>query len=174
MADQPRQGLTAKVAQAGIVPRIMQSWWAPGRVVAGLRGLPERGLIAVLMAAMLVFLIAQAPGHQRAAQLDPSVPFDARMGGALLAVMFMMPLLAYAVAALVSALSRLAGRPVAPGNSRLALFWALLAVAPAMLLAGLTEGLVGPGAALSLTRGLAGLGFLVIWGAGLRALAGNG
>ena len=173
MADQPRPGLTAKVAQAGIVPRIMQSWWAPGRVVSGLRGMPDRGLIAVLMAAMLVFLIAQAPGHQRAAQLDPSVPFQARMGGAILAVMFMKPLLAYALAALVSGLSRLVGRPVAPADSRLALFWALLAVAPAMLLSGLTEGFVGPGPALGLTRGLAGLGFLVIWGAGLRALAGN-
>lgn len=159
------------MTRAGIVPRILQSWWAPGRVVASLRGMPDRGLIAVLMAAMLVFLIAQAPGHQRAAQLDPSVPFQARMGGALLAVMFMMPLVAYAVAALVAGLSRLTPRRVAPADSRLALFWALLAVAPAMLLAGLTEGLVGAGPALTVTRLLAGGGFLVIWGAGLRVLA---
>ncbi len=117
--------------RAGIVPRIMQSWWAPGRVVASLRGTPERVLIVILMAAMLIFLIAQAPGHTRAAHLDPSVPFEARMGGAL------------------------------------------LAVAPAMLLAGLVEGFVGPGAALSLVRVVAGFGFLVIWGAGLRVLAGK-
>ncbi len=76
-------------------------------------------------------------------------------------------------AALVSALSRLTPWPVAPQDSRLALFWALLAIAPAMLLAGLTAGLVGPGPALGVTRAVAGLGFLVIWGAGLRALAGN-
>lgn len=161
------------MTRTGIVPRILESWWAPGRVVGSLRGLPDRALIVVLMTAMLIFLVAQAPVHQRAAQIDPSVPFQARMGGALLAVMFMLPLLAYALAALVSALSRLTPRPVAPQDSRLALFWALLAVAPAMLLAGLTAGLVGPGPALTFTRGLAGLGFLVIWGAGLRALAGK-
>ena len=159
--------------RAGIVPRIAQSWWAPGRVVTSLRGTPERVLIVILMAAMLIFLIAQAPGHARAAHLDPSVPLEARMGGALLAVMFMMPLLAYALAELVAFLSRLTPWPVASQDSRLALFWALLAVAPAMLLSGLTEGFAGPGAALTLTRVVAGLGFLVIWGAGLRALAGK-
>lgn len=95
------------------------------------------------------------------------------MGGALLAVMFMMPLLAYALAELVAFLSRLTPWPVASQDSRLALFWALLAIAPAMLLSGLTEGFAGPGAALTLTRAVAGLGFLVIWGAGLRALAGK-
>ncbi len=159
------------MAQAGIVPRIVRSWWEPGRVVASLRGLPDRALIAVLMAAMLIFLIAQAPIHARAAHSDPSVPLQARMGGAMLAVLFMMPLLAYALAALASALSRLTSRPVPPQESRLALFWALLAVSPAMLLAGLTAGLVGPGPALGLVRTVAGIGFLVIWGAGLRTLS---
>ena len=91
--------------------------------------------------------------------------------GAILAVLFVMPLLAYALAALVAALSRLTSKPVSGLESRLALFWALLAVSPAMLLAGLTAGLVGPGLPLALTHWLAGLGFLVIWGAGLRALA---
>ncbi|MBD9528253.1 MULTISPECIES: hypothetical protein [Paracoccus] len=158
------------MTRAGLVPRIIESWRAPGRVVNSLRGLPDRALIAILMSAMLVFLIAQAPQHARDAHLDPSVPLQARMGGALLAVMFMMPLLAYGLAALVSILSRLTPRPIDGQDSRLALFWALLAVSPAMLLAGLTAGLIGPGAALTLTRAVAGLGFLVIWGAGLGAL----
>lgn len=159
------------MTQAGIVPRIVQSWWAPGRVVDTLRGMPDRVLIVILMLAMLVFLVAQAPEHARAAHLDPAVPLSARMGGAALAVMFMMPLLAYGLAALVAALSRLTRHPVSGPQSRLALFWALLAVTPAMLLAGLTAGLVGPGAALTATRAVAGIGFLVIWGAGLRALS---
>ncbi|MFT4015044.1 MAG: hypothetical protein QM682_16980 [Paracoccus sp. (in: a-proteobacteria)] len=159
------------MAQAGIVPRIMRSWWAPGRVVASLRGMPERGLIVLLMLALLIFLVAQAPEHARAAQLDPSVPLDARIGGAVLAVLFMMPLLAYGLASLVSVLSRLARRPVSATDSRLALFWALLAVSPAMLLSGLVAGLIGPGPALGLVRAIAGIGFLGIWGAGLRALS---
>lgn len=169
MADAPRQSVSA--APQGILPRVLQSWWAPRRVVRGLADMPDRALVAVLMAAMLIFLIAQTPGHARAAQLDPSVPLDARLGGALMAVMFLMPLLAYGVAALVSGLSRLTGRRLDPRHSRLALFWALLAVSPAMLLAGLVAGLIGPGPALAICQAVAGIGFLVIWGAGISALA---
>ena len=150
---------------------MLQSWVAPRRVVRGLSGMPEGSKLAVLMAAMLIFLIAQAPGHARLAQLDPAVPFQARMGGALLAVMFMMPILAYGLAALASLLSRLTPWRLTPGDSRLALFWALLAVAPAMLLAGLVAGLVGQGSALALVQAVSGLGFLMIWGAGIAALA---
>ncbi|WP_440800092.1 hypothetical protein [Paracoccus sp. 22332] len=159
------------MSRGGIVPRMLQSWVAPRRVVRGLSDMPERVKLAVLMAAMLIFLIAQAPANARLAQIDPSVPFQARMGGALLAVMFMMPILAYALAGLVAALSRLSPWRLTPEDSRLALFWALLAVAPAMLLAGLVAGLVGQGPGLTLVRAACGLGFLMIWGAGLSALA---
>ncbi|MFN3275877.1 MAG: hypothetical protein ACK41U_14535 [Paracoccus sp. (in: a-proteobacteria)] len=151
--------------------RVMQSWWAPRRVVRGLSGMPDRVLLVVLMLAMLFMLVAQAPQHARAAQLDPAIPFEARMGAALMAVMFMAPLLAYAVAALVALIARATPWRLAPEDSRLALFWALLAVAPAMLLAGLVAGMIGPGPALTLTRAVAGLGFLMIWGAGVSVLA---
>ncbi|MTE01439.1 hypothetical protein GIY56_14215 [Paracoccus sp. YIM 132242] len=158
-------------ASGGIAPRVLQSWVAPRRVVRGLSAMPERVKLVVLMAAMLVFLVAQAPAHARLAQLDPSVPFEARMGGALLAVMFLMPVLAYAVASLVTLLSRLTPWHLTQEDSRLALFWALLAVAPAMLLAGLVAGLVGPGPALAVVQAICGAGFLMIWGAGIAALA---
>ena len=150
---------------------MLQSWVAPRRVVRGLSDMTEGSRLAVLMAAMLVFLIAQAPENARLAQLDPLVPFQARMGGALLAVLFLMPLLAYGLAALVSALSRLSPWQLRPEDSRLALFWALLAVAPAMLLAGLVSGLVGQGPALTLIRAISGIGFVMIWGAGISTLA---
>nr|WP_252733662.1 hypothetical protein [Paracoccus marinaquae] len=149
----------------------MQSWWAPREVVRGLSAMPEAGKLVLLMAAMLIFLIAQAPLHAREAQLDPSVPLEGRMGGALLAVIFIMPLLAYGLASLVALLSRLTPWRLRPEDSRLALFWALLAVAPAMLLWGMVAGLVGPGAAQILTQGLVGIGFVVIWAAGIAALA---
>ena len=158
-------------AGTGMVHRLLESWWAPRRVVRGLAGMPDRVLIAVLMLAMLIFLIAQAPMNARAAQIDPSIPLDARMAGSLMAVIFIMPLLAYGVAALVALVSRATPRRLAPRDSRLALFWALLAVAPAMLLSGLVAGMIGPGPALTLTRAVAGLGFLFIWGAGIAALA---
>lgn len=154
-----------------MVLRVLQSWWAPRRVVRGLAGMTDATLLAVLMLAMVLTLLAQAPFHARAAQLDPSIPLDARLGGAAMGAMFMMPLLAYAVAGLVAILSRATPWRLDARSSRIALFWALLAVAPAMLLAGLVAGLIGPGPALVLTRSVAGLGFLFIWGAGVAALA---
>lgn len=158
-------------ASGGVLPRVMQSWWAPRRVVRGLRAMPERVKLVVLMAAMLIFLVAQAPVHARAAFLDPAIPLGARMGGSLLAVMFLMPVLVYGLATAVGALSRLTPWRLSQEDSRLALFWALLAVSPAMLLAGLVGGMIGPGPALMLSQALAGIGFLVIWGAGIWALA---
>lgn len=157
--------------RGGMVLRVLESWWAPRRVVRGLSAMPDSTLLVVLMLAMLITLVGQAPGLSRAAQLDPSIPLDARIGGAALGTMFMMPLVAYAVAGLTGLLSRATPWRLDPRHARLALFWALLAASPAMLLAGLVEGLIGPGAALTITRLIAGLGFLFIWGAGLRALA---
>jgi len=151
--------------------RVLESWWAPRRVVRGLAAMPDRVLLPVLMLAMLITLVAQTPGLSRAAQLDPSVPLDARIGGAALGTMFMMPLIAYAVAGLSGLLIRLTPWRLEPRHARLALFWALLAAAPATLLAGLVAGLIGPSPALTLTRTVAGLGFLFIWGAGIAALA---
>lgn len=158
------------MTRGGILPRIVQSWWAPRRVVRGLSAMPERVKLVVLMIAMLIFLMAQAPLRAREAQLDPSIPFDARMGGALLAVMFLMPLLAYGMASLVSLVLGLTPWKLSSADSRLALFWALLAVAPAMLLWGMVAGLIGPGPALGLVQLVAGLGFLGIWFGGISAL----
>ncbi|MBK4217224.1 hypothetical protein JJJ17_14930 [Paracoccus caeni] len=149
----------------------MESWWAPRRVVRGLSSMPERVKIAVLMLAMLIFLVAQAPLHARRAALDPSIPLEARMGGAIMAIMFMMPLLAYGLASLISAFSRLTPWRLGPEDSRLALFWALLAVSPAMLLQGLVAGMVGPGPGLIVVQIICGFGFLFIWGAGISVLA---
>ena len=164
MADKTR-------VSAGIAPRVLASWRRPGQVVRGLSPMSEGAMLAVLMGAMLVFLIAQAPGHARAAALDPAVPMAGRMAGALTAVLLMMPLVAYVVASLVALASRLTRWRLAAEDSRLALFWALPAISPAMLLAGLVEGLIGPGPALTITRLIAGIGFLFIWGGGIRALA---
>lgn len=155
----------------GLVPRILASWRRPGTVVRGLSPMSEGALLAILMAAMVIFLIAQAPGHARAAVNDPSVPLGGRMAGAVMAVIFLWPLIAYALAALAGFVAGLFGWRIAPADSRLALFWALFAAAPAVLLSGLVQGLIGPGTALTVTGMIALLGILFIWGAGLRALA---
>ena len=157
-------------AGRGLVPRILQTWRAPVRTVRAMTGMSEAGLLALLLGTMAVYFIAQWPAHARAAALDPSVPLQARLGGALLATLFLMPLIVM-LAALVTQLAiRAFGGRIEGFESRLALVWALAAAAPAMLLQGLTQGFMGPGPASTLVNLLAGAAFLVFWIAGLRAL----
>jgi Na+-transporting methylmalonyl-CoA/oxaloacetate decarboxylase gamma subunit len=85
------------------------------------------------------------------------------MGGALIATLFFVPLLAYAVAGVSHLVARAMGGQGTYLGARMALFWSLLAVGPLMLLQGLLRGLVGPGPALTVV----GLGvlaaFLALW-----------
>ncbi len=81
---------------------ILRAWGQPRglireKLAAGLR--EDRALATVMGAGLLLF-VAQWPRLAREAHLDPSVPLDARMGGALLALLFMLPLALYALAAL--------------------------------------------------------------------------
>ena len=154
-----------------LVPRILSTWRSPRATVAGLRGMAEPSMLALLVGTMAVYFVAQWPGLARAAQLDPLVPLNARLGGALLGTLFLMPLVVLAVAGVVGLIARAAGLALTGADSRLALIWALAATAPAMLLAGLVRGLIGPGPGLVLSQTLAGIAFVVFWAAGLTALS---
>ncbi|MBB1490341.1 MULTISPECIES: hypothetical protein [unclassified Paracoccus (in: a-proteobacteria)] len=154
-----------------LVPRILQTWRRPGAAVRGMAGISEAGLLALLLGTMAVYFVAQWPAHARAAALDPSVPLQARLGGALLATLFLMPLVVMTAALVVQLLLRAFGTRIEGFESRLALVWALAAASPVMLLQGLTQGFVGPGPALTVVNLLAGAAFLVFWIAGLRALS---
>ena len=126
-------------------------------------GAHEGRALATLIGACLLIFVAQWPGLARAAYIDPAFPLDARMGGALLGTLFLLPPIAYAVAALSHLVARLFGGAGSFFSARLALFWALLAVSPLMLLQGLVRGFIGPGPALTLV-GLAVLAaFLTLW-----------
>ena len=139
----------------------------------GLSGLSEPALLALLLGTMAIYFVAQWPGHARAAALDPSVPLQARLGGALMATMFLMPLCVMALALVAGLVARAFGLAVDGRASRLALIWALAAVAPVMLLAGLVQGFLGEGPGLTLVHAIAGLSFIAFWVAGLRALSGR-
>ena len=154
----------------GLIPRILSTWRAPGRAVRGMAAMPEPAMLALLFGTMAIYFVAQWPGHARAATLDPSVPLQARLGGALLATLFLMPLIVMAVGTLSGALIRAAGGRIEGRLARLALIWALAATAPVMLLGGLVAGLVWPGPGLTLVHAVAGAAFLLFWIAGLRAL----
>ncbi len=118
------------------------------------------------MAACLLIFVSQWPSLARAAHLDPSIPLDARLGGALLAMLFMLPLICYAIAAVAHLLARMVGGRGSWLSARLALFWSMLAISPLMLLQGALAGLVG--GAVSVVTGIVVLGlFLRIWGAAM-------
>jgi hypothetical protein len=149
---------------------IFSTWRRPRSVMRALlaEGPREDRALASLIGALVLMFVAQWPQHARAAHLDPSVPLEARIAGALMAVLFILPLAAYAVAALSHLVARVFGGHGSFWGTRRVLFWTLLALSPIVLFQGLVAGLIGPGAALSLVQAVAALSFVLIWGAGLR------
>lgn len=149
---------------------IVRSWRSPRAVIrarlAHAEG--ERSVILYLMLACVLIFVAQWPRLSRQAALDDAIPFEGLMAGALFGWLFVAPLFFYVIAGLLGLVLRLA-RPGTPWlGVRLALFWALLAVSPLVLIQGALAALAGPGA-LALLSGLTVLAlFMVILGAGLR------
>ena len=148
---------------------IVRTYRAPRQVLrqklAG--GVREDRALATLMAGCFLVFLSQFPVLSRQAHLDPSVPLDARLGGALMAWLFIAPVAAYVMAAASHLFARLFGGRGTWFGARLALFWALLAASPLWLLNGLVAGFVGPGTALNLAGVVAVGAFLVFWGVGL-------
>jgi hypothetical protein len=156
---------------------IARTYQAPRRVLRRRAAPPasEARALAVLMAGCLMMFVAQWPALSRAAWEDPSIPLDARIGGALFGWLVIAPLAFYGISALSHAIARLFRGRASWFEARMALFWALLASSPLWLLNGLTLGFVGQGAAATLTSTLAGLAFLCFWSAGLIDMEqGNG
>lgn len=152
-----------------LVLDMARSLRAPRRVIRGLAaaGVREPWLLMVLMLACALVFVAQWPRLARAAHLDPSIPLDARLAGALFAWVFLAPLFFYGMAALMTLALWLVRR--VPGASvRLALFWALLVASPLMLLQGLMAGVIGPGLPAALAAMAAAGVFVAVLIAGLR------
>jgi hypothetical protein len=148
-----------------ITTDILESYRRPRAVMrrhlAG--GGHEARALAVLMAACLLMFVAQLPGLARDAHFEPEVPLDARMGGALMAMIFMVPLIAYGVAAASHGIALLFGGKGTFLSARMALFWSMLAISPLMLFHGLARGIVGPGPGLTLTGIVVLAVFLLLW-----------
>jgi hypothetical protein len=130
------------------------------KLEAGVR--EDRALAYVIGACALIF-VAQWPLFSREAFLAPEIWLQERMAGALLGWLMMAPLFFYGVAAAVHLLARVFGGRGTWFTARLALFWTLLALAPLMLLQGLTAGFVGPGPALTAVGVVVAMAFFWIW-----------
>lgn len=127
----------------------------------------DRALVYLMVGCLMVF-VAQTPRLAREAHVTGD-DLGMLMGGTLLAWLFIAPLLLYGLAAFSQLILRAARRPISAFGARMALFWALLASCPIILLWGLTAGFVGPGLELSIV-GLIWLAvFLWFWAGGLLA-----
>lgn len=159
-----------------VVADILATWRSPRAVLRDKLASPPREdrALAVLAGACLLIFVAELPGLARAAHLDPSVPLEARIGGALLATLFVLPLVLYALAGASHLVLRLLGRAGSAYGSRVALFWSLLCIGPMMLVQGLLAGLVGPGWVSGLSGFAVLLAFVALWRAGLAVVRETG
>jgi hypothetical protein len=148
-----------------VTGEILATWRRPRDILRArlAEGPREDRALAVLMGACALMFVAQWPALSRAAALDPSVPLDARIGGALMATIFILPVVLYAVAAASHLLARLLGGKGTHAGARFALFWALLCAAPLSLLNGLVAGLLGPGMQSTLVGLVVLAAFLWLW-----------
>lgn len=132
-------------------------------------GVREDRALAVLMAGCGLLFVAQWPRLAREA-FETEADLNMLMGGSLLALLFILPLVLYGLAGLGRLIARVLGGAGNGFSARMALFWALLAAAPVFLLNGLTEGFLGGGPQTAVT-GILALGvFLWFWLAGLFAV----
>ena len=151
---------------------IVATYRGPGRVVTRIlsRGTREdRALLFLMLGCLLVF-VAQTPRLAREA-FETGVELNALLGASLMAWLFIMPLVLYAIAGLSGVLARLMGSKITSFGARMALFWALLAACPVMLLWGLTAGFVGPGIQMNIVGALWLIAFIWFWIGGFRAAA---
>ena len=156
-----------------VVLDILRTWRSPRATAARRMDGPPREdrALAILLGACALVFVAQLPRLSREAYLDPSIPFDGRMAGALFGWLMIMPLVLYAVAALFHLVLRLAGASTTGFRVRMAVFWALLASSPVWLLAGLMSGFTGDSVGTTMFQVLAVGGFLVFAATGLVAAA---
>ncbi|WP_037315543.1 YIP1 family protein [Ruegeria halocynthiae] len=148
---------------------IVATYRGPGRVVRRLLDLgprEDRALVFV-MAFCVVAFIAQMPNLARRAHLE-GLELNMLMGGALLGSVIILPLLFYFLAFASYGAARLFGGGGTAYGARLALFWALLASTPLILLNGLVAGLIGPGPTLTLVGVVWLVIFVWFWLSGLR------
>lgn len=153
---------------------ILATYRAPGRVIAKrlAMGTREDRAFAILLAGCVTIFIAQWPRLAREAYLSGQ-ELNPILGGQLLVWIFIMPLAFYLLAMISQGILRLFKVYRSGFESRFALFWALLAIAPISLFRGLVGGFIGPGMAFDVVGVIALVAFFVFWFSGLKITAGE-
>lgn len=143
---------------------IVQGWTRPREVIRRhlARGQSEPFAFSLLVAFLVLTFVSLWPVLSRQSLMQPEVPMLQRLVAAGLALLASIPLW-YGVALISRWISGALGGQGSHHAARLALFAALLAVAPAMLLRGLVAGMIGPGVQANLVGSVTAVGFLWIW-----------
>lgn len=161
---------------------MLAMWWRPAVVVARqlAQGVREERALAVLLAGCLLMFVSELPVLQRqaveAGAGDAGAGDDFLRGAsyAFMAWMMLAPLVLYGLAAAGRLGARVFRLRTTGYGARFALFWALLCAAPAVLLYGLTLGLVGPGPAAQVVGAVWIAAFVIFWTIGLRVAGQRG
>jgi hypothetical protein len=156
----------------GVVSDILRTYRTPRAVLRHRIGpeVNESGaLITVMLACSLIF-VAQWPRLARAA-FEAEQDIQVHIGGALLAWVFIMPLVLYILAGALHIVLHLVRGKQSAYEVRMATFWALLAAAPLWLLYGLVVGFIGAGAGVTVIGFIAFAAFTLFWGLGLLEVA---
>jgi ABC-type multidrug transport system fused ATPase/permease subunit len=148
---------------------ILATYKTPGPVFSRrmANGPREDLALVVLMAACFIMFLAQWPRLARQSHLTGE-ELNPLLGGALLGWVFIAPLFFYVVSILSHLVLRMLGKARMAYRTRMALFWALLATSPLILLQGLVAGFIGAGALNNIIGLICFAVFFWFWGAGLR------
>lgn len=159
-----KAGSRGTAGNMAVISDIVKSWRNPRAVI--LQHLQSRATepfaVSLLVAFLVLAFVAQWPNMSRGAYLQPDAPLTQRMLAAGLALLASIPLW-YGLAALSHMVARRFGGKGSYLGARLALFAALLSVAPLMLVQGMISGFAGPGLLTNGAGALVLIGFLYLW-----------
>ena len=131
-----------------IVQEIINTYRKPQQVFAGLLegAVSESRSLAILMGGCVGTFVSSWPALARQAHLESKQVTDL-MGGALLAWVFIMPLVFYVLAMMFWVIQRVLMGRARIDTVRIVLFWSFFASLPFIFLHGLVRGFIGEGAA---------------------------
>ena len=151
------------------VAAILRSYRAPREVIRTHRasGADEALGLMWLFIACILFFVARLPEASRNSHLASLDGVDQPVASLALPLFYgtvlLAPLMFMLIAAGSHLIARLLGGQGAWLDARLALFWALLCTAPAVLFQGMVAGFVGPGPGLTLASTVVFVIFVYLW-----------
>ncbi|UWQ05985.1 YIP1 family protein [Aliiroseovarius crassostreae] len=152
-----------------VIKDVLKSYRSPRSVFQHRmkQGVREDRSLAILMAACVLVFVSQWPMQARIAH-ETGQELNMLLGSVLLAWVFIMPLVLYAIGSISHGVARLFKARGTAFGARFALFWSLLCATPLWLLWGLVGGFIGPGIQMQLSGIIAFLTFLIFWSVNFR------